>query len=85
MELTWNLPRLFMSASFTNFSERNDNPLLLQDGNASGSFLTLSGRYRFPRGYELGLTFAPWYYRDKVASALDYTASVVMLSGSARF
>ena len=85
VELTWNQRRLFLSASYTGFSEQNDNPLLLQDGNVHGSFVTLTGRYRFPRGYELGLTVAPWSYRDAVAGSLNYDAAVVMVTGSARF
>ena len=85
LELTWNQRRFFMSASYTTFTERNDNPLLLPDGNANGNYVTLNGRYRFPRGYDLGLMVAPWYYRDKVATALDYRAAVVMLTGSARY
>lgn len=85
VELTWNQRRLFMSVSFTGFSEDNDNPLLLQDGNATGNFVTLNATYRFQRGYELGLTVAPWSYRDSVARDLNYDAAVVMVTGSARF
>ncbi len=85
VEMTWNQRRLFLSASYTGFSVSNDNPLLLQDGNTRGTFITLNGRYRFPRGYELGLTVAPWTYRDKVVGALNYDAAIVMVNGSARF
>lgn len=85
LELTWNLRRLFLSASFTGFGESNANPLLLQNGNASGRFFSFNGHYRFPHGYELGLSVTPWYYRDNVASALNYDAAVVMVTGSARF
>ncbi len=85
VELTWNQRRLFLSASYTGFSESNHNPLLLPSANAVGNFVTLSGHYRFPRGYELGLTVAPWYYHDSVVGALDYNAAVVMVTGSARF
>jgi len=85
VELTYNHGPLFLSASYTGFGEQNDNPLLLQDGNAHGSFITLTGRYRFPRGYELGLTVAPVSYGDNVVGALNYNAAVVMVTGSARF
>ncbi|HLK58113.1 MAG TPA: porin, partial [Chthonomonadaceae bacterium] len=85
VELTWNLPHLYLSASYTGFAENNANPLLLQDGNAHGSYLTLSGHYRFPRGYQLGLSISPWAYHDNTTSALDYNAAIIMVTGSARF
>jgi hypothetical protein len=85
VELTWNLGRLFLSSSYTGFAARTPNPLLLPDGNTHGSFFTLTSRYRFPAGYELGLTVAPWAYHDSVVSALNYNAAIFMLTGSARF
>ncbi len=77
--------RTFLSAAFTEFVTNNDNPLLLRDGNYRGRFLTASLRYRFPAGYEIALTVAPWHYRDRVVDLMDYDATIVMVSGSARF
>ncbi len=84
--LSWAIDkRTFLSAAFTEFVTHNDNPLLLRDGNYRGRFLTASLRYRFPAGYEIALTVAPWRYRDRVVDLMDYDATVVMVSGSARF
>ncbi len=84
--LSWVIDkRTFLSAAFTEFVTNNDNPLLLRDGNYRGRFLTTSLRYRFPAGYEVALTVAPWRYRDRVVDLMDYDATVVMVSGSARF
>lgn len=84
--LNWAVDRrTFLSVAFTDFVTNNDNPLLLRDGNYQGRFLTASLRYRFPAGYEIALTFAPWRYRDRVVDLMDYDATVVMVSGSARF
>lgn len=77
--------RTFFSAAYTEFVTHNDNPLLLRDGNYRGRFLTASLRYRFPAGYEVALTLAPWRYRDRVVDLMDYDATIVMISGSARF
>lgn len=84
--LSWAIDkRTFLSAAFTEFVTNNDNPLLLRDGNYRGRFLTTSLRYRFPAGHEIVLTVAPWRYRDRVVDLMDYDATVVMVSGSARF
>lgn len=86
VELNWNPnARSYISVNYTGFATFNDNPLLLQDGNTHGNFVTLSGRYRFPAGYEMSLLVAPWTYRDSVVNALDYSATIVMLTGSVRF
>ncbi len=84
--LTWAIDRrTFLSTSYTEFTTHNDNPLLLRDGNYRGVFWTATLRYRFPAGYDLALTVAPWRYRDRVVDLMDYDATVVMISGSARF
>lgn len=84
--LNWAMDRRnFLSLTFTEFVTANDNPLLLRDGNYKGRFLTGVWRYRFPAGYELALTVAPWRYRDRVVDWMDYEATLVLLSGSARF
>ena len=84
--LNWSLTdRLFLSANYSDFATFNDNPFLLQDGNVHGSFLTLNGRYRFSKGYEVGLTVAPLSFRDRVFTTQDYNATVFMLTGTARF
>ncbi|HZO91067.1 MAG TPA: hypothetical protein VFB38_22265 [Chthonomonadaceae bacterium] len=74
-----------LALNFTDFSTRNDNPLLLRDGNTHGQFFTLSASYRFPRGQELGITISPWTYQDRVVSTMDYDATILMLTASARF
>ena len=84
--LNWAIDRrTFLSAAFTEFVTANDNPLLLRDGNYRGRFLTASLSYRFPAGYEVVLTVSPWRYRDRVVDLMDYEATVVMVSGKARF
>ncbi len=77
--------RMYISVTYTGFGTRNNNPLLLQDGNTAGSFVTINGHYRFPKGYELGFTVAPWTYHDNVVSSLNYSATVLMITGSARY
>jgi hypothetical protein len=85
-ELNWYLGRRAnISVNYTGFATYNDNPLLLQDGNTRGSFVTINTHYRFPAGYELGLLVAPWTYRDNVVNALNYNSTVLMVTGSARF
>ena len=84
--LSWAVDkRTFLSAAFTEFVTHNDNPLLLRDGNYRGRFWTANLRYRFPAGYEIALTVAPWRYRDRVVDLMDYDATIVMISGRARF
>ncbi len=86
VELFWSLGRrASISLNYTGFAAYNDNPLLLQNGNTRGSFVTLSTHYRFPAGYDLGLIVAPWTYRDAVASPLNYDTTAFMVTGSARF
>ncbi len=86
VELNWSLGRqASISLNYTGFAAYNDNPLLLQDGNTHGSFLTINTHYRFPSGCELGIILAPWTYRDTVSSALNYDSTAFMLTGSARF
>jgi hypothetical protein len=84
--LDWMIdPRAFLSLNVTNFGTNNDNPLLLQDGNTNGLFFSINSRYIFPSGNEVGLTIAPWTYRDDVRSAMNYDAAIVMLTGKLRF
>jgi hypothetical protein len=84
--LNWAIDRRnFLSLAFTELVTANDNPLLLRDGNYRGRFLTGVWRYRFPAGYEITLTVAPWRYRDRVVNWMDYEATIVMISGMARF
>jgi hypothetical protein len=78
-------PNDYLWAAYTDFRTQNDNPLLLRDGNVRGRFLTLNFRHQLPRGAEVGLTIAPWNYRDRVLQTMDYSATVVMLTGSTRF
>jgi hypothetical protein len=86
IELSWNLPRrVQLSLNYTYFSTDNDNPLLLPDGNTRGQFVTLNANYQFPRGQQIGLVVAPWSYHDHVTGTMSYDATVVMLTGSAKF
>ena len=79
-------PRTSLSVSYSDFATvSNDNPLLLREGNTHGSFLTINAHYTFPRGYELGFILAPWSFRDNVVQTQDYDATVVMITGAARF
>jgi hypothetical protein len=86
VELNWNpSSRAYLSVNYTAFATYNDNPLLLPGGNTQGNFVTISGRYKFRSGYEIGLVAAPWMYHDSVSSAFNYNATVFMITGSARF
>lgn len=79
-------PRGVLSVTYTNFAtESNDNPLLLREGNTRGNFLSINAHYHFPRGYEVGLIYAPWSFRDNVVQTQNYDASVLMITGAARF
>jgi hypothetical protein len=77
--------RLFFSVNYSDFASFNDNPLQLREGNAHGNFVTLNARYRFPKGYELGLLVSPWTFRDRVVPTQDYDATVFMVTGTAKF
>ena len=77
--------RSYFSLTYTGFGTRNDNPLMLPDGNTRGTFVTINGRYKFNKGYELGFMVAPWTYRDNVVNAMNYNATVFMLTGSTKF
>lgn len=84
--LNWMInERAFMSLSVTNFGTANDNPLLFADGNTSGTFFTLNARYAFPSGAEIGFIIAPWSYHDDVIGNMNYNATIVMLTGKAKF
>ncbi len=72
-------------ASLTDFVTNNDNPLALQDGNIHGQFITMSVQHRFPAGYEVGLTVAPWTYRDRVVGTMNYTSTLVGLTAKGKF
>jgi hypothetical protein len=78
--------RTSLSLTYSDFATvSNDNPLLLREGNTHGSFLTINAHHHFPRGYELGFIYAPWSFRDNVVQTQDYNATVVMITGAARF
>jgi hypothetical protein len=77
--------RSYLSLTYTGFGTRNDNPLMLPDGNTRGTFVTINGRYKFNKGLELGFMVAPWTYRDNVVNAMNYNATVFMLTGSKKF
>jgi len=78
-------PQTFVSLGFTEFITSNDNPLQLRDANTRGQFFTLNARHQFPSGQEVGLVIAPWAYRDRVLGTMNYDATVVMVTGSAKF
>jgi|GEM_PF-470656 len=77
--------RTYFSLTYTGFGTENNNPLLQADGNTRGTFVTINGHYRFPKGYEMGLMFAPWTYHDNVVGSMNYSTTVFMLTGSAKF
>jgi predicted porin len=52
LQMTYNPnKRAYLSLTYTGFGTRNDNPLMLPDGNTRGTFVTINGRYKFNRGY----------------------------------
>ena len=77
--------RAYLSLTYTGFGTSNNNPLNQPDGNVRGTFVTINGRYRFPKGYELGFTLAPFTYHDNVTSSMNYNTTVLMITGSARY
>ncbi len=84
--LQWTVDRrTSLNLALSDFATANDNPLLLRNGNTSGRFLTGSVTYRFPAGYQVSFTLSPWRYRDRVAGALNYDTSLILISGTARF
>lgn len=84
--LNWSInSKATLSLSYTNFVTDNDNPLLLRDANTEGRFFTANLNYQLPSGYELTLTIAPWSYRDRVDSLMDYDTHLVLLSLSGRY
>lgn len=84
--LNWSLnDRTYLSLSYTEFANDNDNPLLLRDGNTHGRFFTLNGRYQFSNDMEVGLVLAPWSFRDQLFNTVNYDATVVMVTASAKF
>lgn len=84
--INWTIdPRTRLSLSYTNFVTDNDNPLLLQDANTEGRFLTANLSLRLPSDWELTLTVAPWTYRDEVVRLMDFDTQLVLLSLSGRF
>lgn len=78
-------PQAFVTLNYTGFSTRNENPLRLRDGSTRGNLLTLQGRYTLPGGQELGLIVAPWNYKDRVVTQMDYDATVIALTGSTKY
>lgn len=84
--LSWSIgSATSLLASLTDYVTNNDNPLLLQDGNIHGQSISITLQHRLPSGYEFGLTVAPWIYRDRVVSLMDYTATVVSVTAKGRF
>jgi hypothetical protein len=78
-------PRLFFTVNYSGWLTWNDNPLLLQDGNTTGTFLTLQANYRSLKGQEFGLTISPWAYHDSLVDQLDYQATVAEVTVSTPF
>lgn len=73
------------TGNFTLFNTSNDNPLGLAAGNVRGTFFSGSLNYKTPSGYELGLTFAPWKYSDRLYQNLGYNTGLIQLTAKARF
>lgn len=83
--LNWQIDRnTVLSGGYIDLASRNDNPLLLPNGNIRGRYLTLTLRHRLPSGSELAVKVAPWRYQDRVVGFNDYHATVIMLMGSFR-
>lgn len=77
--------RLSVGLHFTRFVSRTDNPLLLPDGNTEAQLLTFTVQYQLSSRSHCALTFAPWHYRDRVDSRLDYRLSLLSLGWSQCF
>lgn len=84
--LSWAVrPSTWVSASFTDFTTDNDNPLFLPDGNVTGRFFTINLKHRTASGNEYGLVFAPWSFDDSVTSQMNYTTCLLMLTAAVKF
>ncbi len=77
--------KTYATANYTLFNTSNDNPLGLPGGNVRGNFFTGSIHYKTPAGFELGLTFAPWQYSDRLYQGMGYNTGLVQLTAKARF
>ncbi|MDR3708938.1 MAG: hypothetical protein P4L33_11615 [Capsulimonadaceae bacterium] len=84
--VNWTISQtLFMDANYSFFLTANNNPLLLQDGNTSGHFLTVQLQDRLAHGREFTLTVSPWVYKDTVVQQMDSTPTFVMLTATTPF
>jgi hypothetical protein len=77
--------KAYATANYTLFNTSNDNPLGLPGGNVRGSQLTAAFHYKTPAGYELGLTFAPWAYSDRLYANRGYNTGLIQVTAKARF
>jgi hypothetical protein len=77
--------KTYATANYTLFTTSNDNPLGLPGGNVRGNFFTGSLHYKTPMGYELGLTFAPFSYSDRLYANRGYNTGLIQVTAKARF
>lgn len=77
--------RLYYTVNYSQWLTWNDNPLLLQDGNTTGTFLTLQTQYETLKGQKIGLTVSPWSYHDSIVDQMDYRADIVQVTVSTPF
>jgi len=78
-------PTWYMNTNYSCFLTSNNNPLLLQDANTSGHYLTIQLQNRLPHGREFSLTVSPWVYKDSVVEQMDSTPTLVMVSATTPF
>lgn len=77
--------RAYFCANYSEWLTWNNNPLLLQDGNTTGTSLSLQAQYKTPKGQTFGLLYSPWGYHDSVVDQLDYQAAVAEITVSTPF
>jgi hypothetical protein len=84
--LNWNLPGgSTLGAAYTRFWTRNENPLLLRDGNVRASQFTATYSRQISADRAFHLVVAPWSYRDRQETQMGYRSTVVMVSYSTKF
>lgn len=78
-------PSTYATLNYTEFVTDNPNPLGLPQGNVRGRFFTTGFHYRGKEGYEIGLSFVPWKFTDKVFSQWGYDSTLITVSANVKF
>ena len=78
-------PASYATLNYTEFTTDNPNPLGLPQGNVTGRFFTTGYHWRSKAGYEIGFSFVPWKFTDKVFNQWGYDSTLITLSANVKF